>query len=109
MSQSDFEYGLCFDLYSFRKIVYHFPFSNVYALLIMKADVGIPSLFFFGAFQCNLKCLRQYLQAEFMEHDEKHLPIDIRLLGALAEKVLLMHSCQESFLHFNLSNIRDHV
>ncbi|XP_010245613.1 PREDICTED: serine/threonine-protein kinase TOR isoform X2 [Nelumbo nucifera] len=24
--------------------------------------------------------------AEFMEHDEKHLPIDIRLLGALAEK-----------------------
>lgn len=29
------------------------------------------------------------LQAEFMEHDEKHLPIDIRLLGALAEKVLL--------------------
>ncbi|KAK1282825.1 Serine/threonine-protein kinase TOR [Acorus calamus] len=26
------------------------------------------------------------LQAEFMEHDEKPLPIDIRLLGALAEK-----------------------
>lgn len=26
-------------------------------------------------------------QAEFMEHDEKPLPIDIRLLGALAEKV----------------------
>ncbi|WOH04828.1 hypothetical protein DCAR_0624240 [Daucus carota subsp. sativus] len=24
--------------------------------------------------------------AEFMEHDERHLPIDIRLLGALAEK-----------------------
>jgi hypothetical protein len=27
------------------------------------------------------------LQAEFMEHDEKPLPIDIRLLGALADKV----------------------
>jgi len=26
-------------------------------------------------------------QAEFMEHDEKPLPIDTRLLGALAEKV----------------------
>nr|GMC57779.1 serine/threonine-protein kinase TOR isoform X2 [Ipomoea batatas] len=26
------------------------------------------------------------LQAEFMEHDERPLPIDIRLLGALAEK-----------------------
>lgn len=35
-------------------------------------------------------CIVEYvgnLQAEFMEHDEKHLPIDIRLLGALAEKV----------------------
>lgn len=30
-------------------------------------------------------------QAEFMEHDEKPLPIDIRLLGALAEKVLCFH------------------
>ena len=29
------------------------------------------------------------LQAEFMEHDEKPLPIDIRLLGALAEKVYI--------------------
>lgn len=27
-------------------------------------------------------------QAEFMEHDEKPLPIDIRTLGQLAEKVL---------------------
>lgn len=27
------------------------------------------------------------MQAEFMEHDEKPLPIDIRLLGALADKV----------------------
>lgn len=27
-----------------------------------------------------------------MEHDEKPLPIDIRLLGALAEKVCLMYS-----------------
>lgn len=26
-------------------------------------------------------------QAEFMEHDEKPIPIDIRTLGALAEKV----------------------
>ncbi|XP_057251000.1 serine/threonine-protein kinase TOR isoform X2 [Beta vulgaris subsp. vulgaris] len=30
---------------------------------------------------------RVYNIAEFMEHDEKPLPIDIRLLGALAEKV----------------------
>ena len=36
---------------------------------------------------CNKKCLMHGLQAEFMEHDEKPLPIDIRLLGALAEKV----------------------
>jgi len=32
-----------------------------------------------------------------MEHDEKPLPIDIRLLGALAEKVLIfsffIHAC----------------
>lgn len=29
-------------------------------------------------------------QAEFMEHDERPLPIDIRLLGALAEKVRII-------------------
>lgn len=29
-------------------------------------------------------------QAEFMEHDEKPLPIDTRLLGALAEKVIFL-------------------
>lgn len=29
-------------------------------------------------------------QAEFMEHDEKPLPIDTRLLGALAEKVCVV-------------------
>lgn len=31
------------------------------------------------------------MQAEFMEHDEKPLPIDIRLLGALADKVRLFY------------------
>jgi hypothetical protein len=31
-------------------------------------------------------------QAEFMEHDEKPLPIDIRTLGQLAEKVSLLIS-----------------
>lgn len=29
-------------------------------------------------------------QAEFMEHEEKPLPIDTRLLGALAEKVVFL-------------------
>lgn len=38
-------------------------------------------------------------QAEFMEHDEKPLPIDIRTLGQLAEKVSIcigehMHQAQ---------------
>lgn len=28
-----------------------------------------------------------------MEHDEKHLPIDTRLLGALAEKVFISSVC----------------
>jgi FKBP12-rapamycin complex-associated protein len=46
------------------------------------------------------------LQAEFMEHDEKPLPIDIRLLGALADKVLLsnkqLYSCTALVLAFIL-------
>ena len=40
-------------------------------------------LFFLLSFFSN----KLIFQAEFMEHDEKALPIDIRLLGALAEKV----------------------
>lgn len=43
-------------------------------------------------------------QAEFMEHDERPLPIDIRLLGALAEKVRFSDS---SDMTCNLSYIND--
>lgn len=40
-------------------------------------------------------------QAEFMEHDEKPLPIDIRTLGQLAEKVGLVsvRSAEGSTVH----------
>lgn len=42
-----------------------------------------------------------FLQAEFMEHDEKPLPIDIRLLGALAEKVCSnKHSAKNQYASF---------
>lgn len=43
-------------------------------------------------------------QAEFMEHDERPLPIDIRLLGALAEKVRFSDS---SDMTCNLSYINN--
>ncbi|XP_023553781.1 serine/threonine-protein kinase TOR [Cucurbita pepo subsp. pepo] len=41
--------------------------------------------------------------AEFMEHDEKHLPIDIRLLGALAEKCRAFAKA----LHYKEMEFRD--
>lgn len=46
-----------------------------------------------------------------MEHDEKPLPIDIRLLGALAEKVCIIYSLVKldwvllSFSHQSIHSI----
>lgn len=45
-------------------------------------------------------------QAEFMEHDEKPLPIDIRLLGALAEKVPFLLKSKTSFLRLFLLHVK---
>ncbi|KAK4378516.1 hypothetical protein RND71_000378 [Anisodus tanguticus] len=47
---------------------------------------GLPSAGYLSCVVCELLHRSWVYPAEFMEHDERPLPIDIRLLGALAEK-----------------------
>lgn len=57
---------------------------NIYMCVCEPSLLALLGIFYFFSLLFNSLTF----QAEFMEHDEKALPIDIRLLGALAEKVL---------------------
>ncbi|MCD7451123.1 hypothetical protein HAX54_009735 [Datura stramonium] len=52
--------------------------------ILLNLDCRGESAYVYKNIDCRL--LEDRISAEFMEHDERPLPIDIRLLGALAEK-----------------------
>lgn len=58
-----------------------------YVLVKKLAFVCLPYICFWSCWWYLFSILMLGSQAEFMEHDEKPLPIDIRTLGQLAEKV----------------------
>lgn len=70
-----------------------------------SAKLGLYIVFSLSSFGIIWTCCKRDTfwhshQAEFMEHDEKPLPIDTRLLGALAEKVFpLLKFTRYFFFH----------